>query len=228
MSDISKITSVAKRYESSGDCSTVSDACGGGDLGGISYGSYQLASNAGSVDGFLDFARNYQNDALANYARVLSQYTVNSDEFIDTWRQIGYADPEGFSELQDAYAMERYYNPACNYLANNYYDVESKSLAIKACVFSRAIQYGSGNIVELFTEACKKMGYPNLSYVNDSDYDYDLICAIYDFLIEECDEAEYNGSYYHSPKDWCNGSEGVIYGLRNRFVHEKQDLLEML
>jgi hypothetical protein len=107
--------------------------------------------------------------------------------------------------------------------------VGSKSLAIKAGVFSRSIQYGSGNVVELFTEACNRLGYPNLSYVNDSKYDYDLICAIYDFLIEECDNAYYNGNgLYHSPKDWCNGSEGVIYGLRNRFVHEKQDLLEML
>ena len=62
MSEIPTITSVSKQYESSGDCSTVST--GSGDLGGISYGSYQLSSNAGSVDSFLDFAQNYPDDAL--------------------------------------------------------------------------------------------------------------------------------------------------------------------
>jgi len=226
MSEISIITSVAKRYESSGDCGTVSD--GYGDLGGISYGSYQLSSNAGSVQSFLNFAVDYPNDNLANYARVLSEYSINSQEFIDKWREIGAIDPVGFGELQDAYAMERYYNPACGDLANNYYDVGEKSLAIKACVFSRAIQYGSGNVVELFTEACRRMGYDNLSYVNDPHFDYHLIVNIYDFLIEECDNAYYSNGLYHSPKDWCNGSYDVIGGLRNRFVHEKEDLLAML
>lgn len=226
MSEISQITAVAKHYESSGDCGTVSDGCG--DLGGISYGSYQLASNAGSVQSFLNYAVNYPNDNLANYARSLSNYEINSYEFINQWEYLGSVDPVGFGELQDAYAMETYYNPACQYLLENFYDVGTKSVAVKACVFSRAIQYGTGNIVELFTEACRRMGYENLSYVNDARFDYDLIANVYDFLIEECDNVYYSNGLYHSPKDWCNGSYDVIGGLRNRFVHEKEELLTML
>lgn len=38
-------------YESNGNPGCVST--GYGDLGGISYGTYQLASNAGSVDAFI-------------------------------------------------------------------------------------------------------------------------------------------------------------------------------
>lgn len=38
-------------YESNGNSGCVSS--GAGDLGGISYGAYQLASNAGSVDAFI-------------------------------------------------------------------------------------------------------------------------------------------------------------------------------
>lgn len=226
MSEISQITAVAKHYESSGDCGTVSDGCG--DLGGISYGSYQLASNAGSVQSFLNYAVNYPNDNLANYARSLSNYEINSYEFINQWEYLGSVDPVGFGELQDAYAMETYYNPACQYLLENFYDVGTKSIAVKACVFSRAIQYGTGNIVELFTEACRRMGYENLSYVNDARFDYDLIANVYDFLIEECDNVYYSNGLYHSPNDWCNGSYDVIGGLRNRFVHEKEELLTML
>lgn len=227
MSDISVITSVAKQYESNGNCSTVSD--GGGDLGGISYGSYQLSSNAGSVQRFLDFAKNYPDNNLANYGYELAQYPINSEDFIYRWRELGQVDPDGFGELQDAFAMETYYNPACFSLQDNYYDVGSKSLAIKACVFSRAIQYGAGNVVELFTTAVNRMGYENLSYVNDKSFDYDVIANIYDFLVEECDNAYQTSSgLYHSPNDWCNGSYDVIQGLRNRFVNEKSQLLNML
>ena len=54
------------------------------------------------------------------------------------------------------------------------------------------------------------------------------VYVIYDFLVQECDEADFNGTCMHSPKDWCNGSSRVIDGLRNRFVHEKEDALELL
>lgn len=227
MSEISTITSVSKQYESSGDCSTVST--GSGDLGGISYGSYQLSSNAGSVDSFLDFAQNYPNDALANYGRTLAQYEVNSQEFINTWEEIGQSDPDGFGELQDAYAMEVYYNPSCIKLQENYYNVSTKSIAMKACVFSRAIQYGSGNMVELFNNACQRLGYDNLSYVDDARFDYNMIASVYDFLIDECDNSyQTSNGLYHSPNDWCNGSWDVICGLRNRFINEKSQLLNML
>ena len=203
MSEISTITSVSKQYESSGDCSTVST--GSGDLGGISYGSYQLSSNAGSVDSFLDFAQNYPDDALANYGRTLAQYEVNSQEFINTWEEIGQADPDGFGELQDAYAMEVYYNPSCIKLQANYYNVSTKSIAMKACVFSRAIQYGSGNMVELFNNACQRLGYDNLSYVDDARFDYNMIASVYDFLIDECDNSyQTSNGLYHSPNDWCS------------------------
>ena len=225
-SEISKITNVAKKYESSGNCGTVST--GYGDLGGISYGSYQLSSNAGSVESFVEFAKNYPKPELARYGMILDKYEVNSQNFINQWRELGNIDPYGFAELQDVYALEKYYNPACFALKDACYDVGSKSTAMKACVFSRAIQYGSGNVVELFTEGVNRFGYDNLSYVDDAQYDYDLIANIYDFLIEECDSVyKLNNGLYHSPKDWVNGSYSVIGGLRNRFVNEKSDLLAM-
>ena len=55
-----------------------------------------------------------------------------------------------------------------------------------------------------------------------------MIAAIYDFLIDEADNAAWNGRRLHSPKDWVNGSQDVVAGLRNRFVHEKADALEAM
>lgn len=73
------------------------------------------------------------------------------------------------------------------------------------------------------------LGHPNLSYMDDPYFDDNMIGAIYDFLIAECDSArpDENG-VYRSTNGYCNGSRGVIEGLRNRFVREKQDALDML
>lgn len=220
--------SLSAKYEAGSDPGKVST--GSGDLGGISYGLYQLSSNAGSVQSFLEFACNYANDNLANYGRALSEYTINSGAFMGTWRELGRVDPIGFKELQDKYAEEVYYNAAIRLLAKAGYDMTTKSQAMQAVLFSRSVQYSAGNMVELFTEAVKRFGYPNLTYVNDAKFDYDMIANIYDFLIEECNNAyEVRGGLYHSPKDWANGSYTVVkIGLRNRFINEKRDALAML
>lgn len=73
---------------------------------------------------------------------------------------------------------------------------------MQAVLMSRVVQYGSGNMVELYAEAVHSMfndekkdysGWPNLTYVNDKAYDYDMIAAIYDFLISEADSATWTG-----------------------------------
>ena len=225
--DVTTIASLSAKYESHGNPGIVSS--GSGDLGGVSYGSYQLASNTGAVDSFLAWGKSYSNDALANYARELSKFTVNSQEFKDLWKQIGDVDPGGFQELQDAYIMDHYYESAAIYLRDKYYDINKHSIAMKAVLFSRSVQYGPGNMVELFTIACERLGYPNLSYVDDATFDSKMIESIYDFLVDECDQSYNNGLYYHSPNDWANGSYTVVkVGLRNRFVNEKEDALAML
>lgn len=227
--------SLVRKYEAGGDPGCVSS--GRGDLGGVSYGIYQLSSAEGSAYEFADWASRNENLTYALYGAELAQYDASSQEFQDIWKHIGDKDPDGFAELQGLFAKERYYDPAVKLLKGADYDVETKSNAMKSVLFSRAIQYGASNMVELYTEAVHCMynnetndytGWPNLSYVDDKRFDYDMIAAIYDFLIQECDDAEYNGSYMHSPKDWCNGSAAVIYGLRNRFAHEKEDALELL
>ena len=64
---------LARKYESNGDPSCVST--GEGDLGGVSYGLYQLSSQAGSVESFLAWVCKYPNPDLANYGKVL-MFTV--------------------------------------------------------------------------------------------------------------------------------------------------------
>lgn len=228
------ITDLVYKYEAGGDPGAIST--GEGDLGGVSYGIYQLASNTGAVQSFIDFAAECGDEGLECYGNILGEFEINSPAFKLAWKKIAKEDRAGFIELQTAFAIHAYYRPAVQALKDEGYDADHGD-AMPAVLFSRAIQYGPGNMAELFSEAVHTMynsdrddysGWPNLSYVNDAPFDYDLIAAIYDFLILECDAASWNGNTYHSPKDWANGSKDVIAGLRNRFVNEKTDALEML
>jgi len=81
-------------------------------------------------------------------------------------------------------------------------------------VWSRAVQYGTGYIVEMFTDAVKSLGYPNLSYVDDARFDADMIKAVY---LNVC-----------STPEWTSGSPALRRGLYSRFKNECNDALEML
>lgn len=224
---IEKIAVLARKYESNGDPACVAN--NPGDLGGISYGLYQFASKVGAVRKFVDWLKNYPDKALANYGRVLDENEINSDKFIDTWKHLGAVDPGNFGNLQDEYIKAEYYDVAAKKLADKFFDVNKHSDALKAVVLARAVQNGATGCANLFEIACRKLNQPNLSYVNDSWFDGDLIGAIYDYLIVECDLAQPDASgIWRSPDDFCHGSKDIILALRSRFVRERADALSML
>lgn len=227
--EIGQIASLARKYESNGDPACISS--GEGDLGGVSYGLYQLASNVGSVEEFVAWLCDYPTPELANYGKVLATYEINSDAFKAAWRDIGTIDPGNFGMLQDAYIMGQYYGKAAQMLCHENYCADKHTTAMKAVILARAVQNGPSGCVELLKHALTKASGGrdwNLSYVDDSAFDRDMIIAVYDFLVAECDAAAPDGGVWHSPNDFCNGSRSVIGGLRNRFINEKQDALALL
>ena len=100
---------------------------------------------------------------------------------------------------------------------------------MKEVILARAIQNGASGCVKLFDIAAKKIGYPNLSYVDDEYFDEKIINTIYDYLIVECDLSEPDASgIWRSPDDFCHGSKNIILALRSRFVRERTDAIAML
>lgn len=202
-------------YESNGNPGCVSS--GAGDLGGISYGAYQLASNVGSVDAFIQWGMN-QDNFYANYANSLNQYEVNSDAFIDEWKSLANDDYNGFLQMQHDYIKAEYYDKACRYLANEGFHADNHSDALKDVIWSRAVQYGPGNVVDLFNEALRYVpGYTeewNLSWVDAKRFDYDLIVGVYES---------------NKTDEWISDalSEDVREGVYNRMEEEKQEALAM-
>lgn len=211
---------LSARYESSGDPGNISS--GVDDPGGKSYGCYQLASNAGSVGSFLSWAVNDSgNPVYAQYGAALAEYEVRSEEFDSKWREISSLDGGTFGKMQHDYICYAYYLPAVAMLREAGFDADKHSAAMQDVIWSRAVQYGCGQIVEMFEDAVHRMynagaddssGYPNLSYVDDAQFDYDLIRSIY---LNVC-----------KTEEWTAAS--CRYGLYRRFDAECGDALAML
>ena len=227
--NIERIASLARKYESNGDPACVSS--GVGDIGGISYGLYQLSSNVGSVDEFVAWLCDYKKPEYANYGKLLALNKVNSKEFIADWQNIGYVDPGGFGMLQDEYIKEMYYEKASKMLCKENYCADKHTDAMRAVILSRAVQNGVSGCVSVMKKALTLVNPLNdwhLWHVDYKIFDGDMIEAIYDFLIAECDSAvKGEDGICRSEQGFCNGSKRVIGGLKSRFIREKADALDM-
>lgn len=185
------IGDLSKRYESNGEPGCISN--GLGDAGGKSYGMYQMSSRMGVVDDYIQWLHN--NGYW--FAENLAEHPVGSIAFDEAWRWLAYSDNKNdFAASQHNYIGDTYYKPAVAALKTAMYDVEDKHHDImRDVVWSRTVQYGVGNIVEMFLTACNKLGYPNLSYVDDKAYDKRMIKAIY---LDVC-----------STREWTDGSPAL-------------------
>lgn len=198
---------LSKKYESNGNPAAIST--GIDDLGGKSYGMYQLSKNMGVLADFLLWA---EKKGYAFVFKLYGQY--GQDSFDAEWVKCATEYEHAFSDAQHQYIKERYYDVAKELLKEAMYDLDNHSEVMQDVVWSRAVQYGPYQIVEMFTEACKILGHPNLSYVDSRDFDFNMIEVIY---LEVCKSEE-----------WTNGSPALREGLYARFKAECADALARL
>lgn len=206
-----RLGDLSAKYESNGDAGCISN--GYNDAGGKSYGAYQFASNCGVPTSFVRWLQNLT-EPYDEYGNQLAQFEVGSDEFDTKWIELANVDPVGFENLQHNYVKDVYYDTAIYLLENAGFNIEKHSEVMKDVVWSRTVQYGTGNIVEMFETAVKSIGFPNLSYVDDIIFDVDIIRTIY---LDVC-----------STPEWTNGSPALREGLYNRFKNECNDALNLL
>ena len=199
--------SLSAKYESNGNPGTVST--GYGDAGGVSYGTYQLSSAMGAAQSFVNWLLNQ-----GHYCgTILSKWRPGAREFSADWRFCAANYPE-FGDLQHDYIKYAYYDPAVAKLRRAYFNIEKHHEVMRDVIWSRAVQYGTGYIVEMFEDACKSLGYPNLSYVDAPNFDAEMIKAIY---LNVCKTPE-----------WTSGSPSLRSGLYARFENECADALARL
>lgn len=205
-----ELGSLSASYESNGDAGAISS--GYMDYGGKSYGAYQLASNTGSVDEFIAWAQGSNNAVYRQYGNYLFRFEIASAGFDQDWADIATNDGDTFAQMQHDYIKHAYYDVAVELLRGVYFNIENHSEVMKDVIWSRAVQYDPYNVPDMFVEALAYFPtvYPNLSYVDDLRFDWDIINGVY----EVCKTPAWNNSALRD-------------SLNKRFDSEKQEALAL-
>ena len=196
---------LSEKYES-GNRGPGTVSTGKGDPGGVSYGTYQLASKIGRAD---DFVRRYYPDKFKGLK-------AGTDEFTKAWKALAAADPKGLRANEHAYIKATHYDPQVRKLAKDLgLDVGKRSAVLRDVVWSTAVQHGpqTGVVVTAVKPLAEKR---KLDEVTDEE----VIRAVY----AERGRKNQDGTlarFKGVSADW-------IPGLTKRFENELADALAEL
>jgi murein DD-endopeptidase MepM/ murein hydrolase activator NlpD len=181
---------------------------GVGDPGGVSYGSYQMASKMGVPQRFVcqsgfPWAKDFQN------------LNAGSAEFTACWKRIAAAQTSDFQKAQHSFIKQSHYDLlASKILAEDKLDVNTRSFALQNVIWSTAVQHGPATPIVHRAIA-------NLSCTtSDPTYDKQLICAIY----AERGRRKPDGNLAY----FSRSSPSVQAGVAKRFQNEQADALALL
>ena len=196
---------LSEKYESGGrGPGTVST--GRGDPGGVSYGTYQLASKLGRAD---EFVKKYYPDEFKGLKG-------GTDEFTKKWKELAAKDAKALHANEHAFIKETHYAPQAKKLEQESGLVAVKrSAAFRDMVWSVAVQHGPNT--PLIVTAVK----PLLKDARPEDVtDEQIIRAVY----AERGRKDRDGKLVY----FRRVGEEIIPALTRRFENEMKDALEML
>jgi len=198
---------LSAKYETGGrGPGTVST--GAGDPGGVSYGSYQMASKMGVPARFVS-------QAGFPWLSDFQGLKAGTAAFTACWKRIAAAETDAFQRAQHAFIKKSHYDLlAAKVLNEDRLDVNTRCNALQNVIWSTAVQHGGAT--PIIHRAIAKVSVP----ATDPSYDEKLICAIYAERGRK--KADGNLAYF------SKSSPGVQKGVSNRFKSELQDALAML
>jgi len=196
---------LSEKYESGGrGPGTVST--GKGDPGGVSYGTYQLASKIGRAD---QFVQKYYPDEFKGLKG-------GTDEFTKKWKELAEKDPKGLHANEHAFIKETHYDPQVKKLERDLkLDVTKRSAALRDAVWSVAVQHGPNT--DVIVTAVKPL-------VKDAKLEDVTDEAILRAVYAERGRKDKDGKLVH----FRRVADDLIPALSRRFENELKDALEML
>ena len=198
---------LSAKYETGGRGPGVVSS-GAGDYGGVSYGSYQMATNTGTVKSFVT-------QSSFPWRQDFQGLTPGSPNFSACWKRIAANETDAFQKCQHEYIKQTHYDRlVAKILSDDSLDVNTRSNALQNVVWSTAVQHGPGT--PIVHRACSSLS----SKPSDPKYDEQLIRAIY----AERGRKKPDGNLAYFGKS----SPSVQAGVANRFKSECQDALAML
>lgn len=141
---------LSERFETGGrGPGTVST--GKGDPGGVSYGSYQLSSNAGTLAKFLAREGDRWRGELQRGG------PLGSGGFSNAWKAIAKREPGMFGDAQHAFIERTHYAPVvAAVLADTGVNLDKRGQAVRDATWSTAVQHGGA--ARILGDAIKTAG----------------------------------------------------------------------
>lgn len=202
-----ELGTLSAKYETGGrGPGTVST--GAGDPGGVSYGSYQMATKMG-------VPTNFVNQPGFPWRSDFQGLKAGTAEFTAAWKRIAANQTAEFQKAQHEYIKKTHYDLLCSkILGEDYVDINTRSRALQNVVWSTAVQHGGAT--PIVHRACSSL----TCKPQDQQYDEQFIRAIYAERGKR--KADGNLAYF------SRSSPSVQTGVANRFKYELQDALAML
>ncbi len=176
---------------------------GRGDLGGKSYGLYQLSSTQGSLAEYVG-----QSD---KYGAEFKGLTPASAAFDTKWKEVAARDPQGFAADQHTFIKKEFFDVQNDTLKGRGIDLSDRGRAVQDMLWSTSVQFRNltPNVVGNGLKDKFGEGY-QLSKLSDEQ----IVGAVQDYKLKRNDSL-----FSGSPKLWP--------GLRDRAVNEKTELTEL-
>jgi hypothetical protein len=205
----------SEKYESGGKGPGTINAysgAAGGDLGGASYGTYQLASflPAMMTNGKArPSAKNSPVIQFLNNSKYKDKFAglePATAAFDAKWREIATTYSADFKKEQHDYIQRKYYDVAVANLQRQGLDLTKYGPAVQDLIWSGAVQFGPAN-TKAFTEALR-----DKSTLTDKD----IVVLVSEWKINNV------ATLFKS------SSASIQAGVKNRYQSEKQALLNLI
>lgn len=202
-----ELGSLSAKYETSGrGPGTVST--GSGDPGGVSYGSYQMATKTGTVARFVS-------QPEFRWRKDFQDLTPGTAAFTSKWKLIAATEPQAFQHAQHAFIKKTHYDLlVARILDEDGLDINGRTRALQNAVWSVAVQHGGASSI-----VHNAFGVVDLDPALEN-FDEALIKAIY---------AERGRKRADGKLAWFSKSSPAVQaGVAKRFQNELLDALKML
>lgn len=200
--NVGSLGSLSEKYESNGNPGTIANNAG--DVGGKSYGAWQIANNTGTLDSFLGWLKSNYADT---YKSLMANGAKKADGTFDSnWKNLANSKPDVFKEQQRQFIEATHYTPLKNKIKKDLgLDITTRSKALQDVVWSTAVQHGGATGV--FNSALKGK---NISKMSDGE----IIEAVYKARTNAINSS--------------GNSSSVKKSVVNRYKQEKKDALATL
>ena len=205
----------SEKYESGGKGPGTINAYNGGaggDLGGASYGTYQLASYLPAVMSTGKARPSAKNSPVIQF--------LNNSKFKDKfaglepataafdakWTEIASTFKNDFKKEQHDYIQKKYYDVAIANLQRQGFDLSKYGPAVQDLIWSGAVQFGPAN-TRAFTEALR-----DKSTLTDKD----IVTLVSEWKINNVNTL------------FKSSSESIRAGVKSRYQSEKTALLNLI